>query len=87
MNRYIFHVRNRFPGVLTPGLVFTIEPVVCTGSTKFKCVLAFCLLSIADLGQSILDDNWTAVALDGSLSAQFEHTILITDNGPEILTK
>lgn len=38
-------------------------------------------------GNSILDDNWTAISRDGSLSAQFEHTILITDNGPEILTK
>jgi methionyl aminopeptidase len=35
----------------------------------------------------MLDDEWTAVTADGSLSAHFEHTILITDNGPETLTR
>jgi methionyl aminopeptidase len=35
----------------------------------------------------LLDDGWTVVTLDGSLSAQFEHTLAITEHGPEILTK
>jgi methionyl aminopeptidase len=35
----------------------------------------------------MLDDGWTAVTMDGSLSAHFEHTVLITDAEPEILTK
>jgi len=35
----------------------------------------------------ILEDEWTAVTADGSLSAHFEHTILITDDGPEVLTR
>jgi methionyl aminopeptidase len=35
----------------------------------------------------MLDDEWTAVTADGSLSAHFEHSILITENGPEILTR
>jgi methionyl aminopeptidase len=34
----------------------------------------------------ILDDGWTAVTADGSLSAHFEHTVVVTENGPEILT-
>jgi methionyl aminopeptidase len=34
----------------------------------------------------ILDDGWTVVTVDGSIAAHFEHTIAITDNGPEILT-
>jgi methionyl aminopeptidase len=34
----------------------------------------------------VLDDGWTAVTSDGSLSAHFEHTVAITENGPEILT-
>ena len=34
----------------------------------------------------MLDDGWTAVTLDGSLSAHFEHTVAVTANGPEILT-
>jgi len=35
----------------------------------------------------VLDDGWTAVTCDGGLSAHFEHTVAITDNGPEILTR
>jgi methionyl aminopeptidase len=38
-------------------------------------------------GVKILDDGWTAVTQDGRLSAHFEHTIAITDHGPEILTR
>jgi methionyl aminopeptidase len=34
----------------------------------------------------VLDDGWTAVTADGSLSAHFEHTVAVTENGPEILT-
>lgn len=56
--------------VLVPGMVFTIEPMINLGKKELH----------------ILDDNWTAVTNDGSLSAQFEQTILITDGGYEVLT-
>jgi len=56
--------------ILVPGMVFTIEPMINLGSHRLK----------------ILPDNWTAVTLDGSLSAQFEQTILVTRNGFESLT-
>ena len=56
---------------LLPGMVFAIEPMVNVGGPDVK----------------MLDDEWTAVTADGTLSAHFEHTILITDDGPEILTK
>jgi methionyl aminopeptidase len=56
---------------LLPGMVFAIEPMVNVGGPDVK----------------MLEDEWTAVTADGSLSAHFEHTILITDDGPEILTK
>jgi methionyl aminopeptidase len=56
---------------LRAGMVFAIEPMVNAGGPDVRT----------------LDDQWTAVTDDGSLSAHFEHTILITDNGPEILTK
>ncbi len=56
---------------LLPGMVFAIEPMVNAGGPDVKT----------------LDDEWTAVTADGSLSAHFEHTVLITENGPEILTK
>jgi methionyl aminopeptidase len=52
-------------------MIFAIEPMVNIGSDKVK----------------VLKDEWTAVTVDGSLSAHFEHTVLITDNGPEILTR
>ena len=56
---------------LRPGMVFAIEPMVNIGSEKTR----------------VLKDEWTAVTADGSLSAHFEHTVLITDNGPEVLTR
>lgn len=52
------------------GMVLAIEPMVCQGR--------------ADV--DVLSDNWTAVTRDGSLAAHFEHSIAITDNGPEILS-
>ncbi|KAJ1267768.1 hypothetical protein BS78_07G083400 [Paspalum vaginatum] len=58
------------PGFMVAGQTFTIEPTLSMGSTQ--CVL--------------WDDGWTAVAVDGSLSAQFEHTVLVTRDGVEILT-
>ncbi|MEZ4218288.1 MAG: type I methionyl aminopeptidase [Myxococcota bacterium] len=56
---------------LLPGMVFAIEPMVNVGTHKVR----------------MLDDEWTAVTADGALSAHFEHTVLVTENGPEVLTK
>jgi len=55
---------------LRPGMVLAIEPMVTMGSWEVR----------------ILDDGWTAVTKDGSLAAHFEHTIAVTDGGPEVLT-
>jgi len=55
---------------LRPGMVLAIEPMVTMGSWEVK----------------VLDDGWTAVTRDGSLAAHFEHTIAVTDTGPEVLT-
>jgi methionyl aminopeptidase len=56
--------------VLRPGLVLAIEPMVQRGTWQTRT----------------LKDNWTVVSKDGSLTAHFEHTVAITNNGPEILT-
>jgi methionyl aminopeptidase len=56
--------------VLAPGMVFTVEPMINLGRKELR----------------ILPDNWTAVTQDGSLSAQFEQTILVTEDGFESLT-
>ena len=56
---------------LKPGMTFTIEPMINSGKYEVK----------------ILDDGWTAVSKDKSLSAQFEHTVGIKDNGYEIFTE
>lgn len=56
---------------LKPGMVFAIEPMVNVGTWKTK----------------VLDDGWTVVTQDGLASAHFEHTVAVTDNGPEILTR
>ncbi len=55
---------------LRPGMTIAIEPMVNAGSANVK----------------ILNDGWTVVTQDGSLSAHFEHTVLITESEPEILT-
>jgi len=55
---------------LVSGMIFTIEPMINLGKKQVK----------------VLSDGWTAVTKDRSLSAQWEHTILVTDNGFEILT-
>uniref|UniRef100_A0A0D9W9A2 Methionine aminopeptidase n=1 Tax=Leersia perrieri TaxID=77586 RepID=A0A0D9W9A2_9ORYZ len=67
----IYHQRNNGPGQMVEGQTFTIEPILSMGS--IEC--------------DMWDDGWTAVTTDGSLAAQFEHTILITKTGAEILTK
>lgn len=56
---------------LKAGMTFAIEPMVNVGLP----------------GVRVLEDGWTAVTVDGQFSAHFEHTIAITDNGPEILTQ
>ena len=61
---------NKTIGVMKPGHCFTIEPMLNLGTYKDKT----------------WPDNWTAVTCDGKRSAQFEHTLLITENGVEILT-
>ncbi len=56
--------------VLEPGMTFTIEPMVNAGAKDVK----------------LLPDQWTVVTRDHSLSAQWEHTVLVTESGHEILT-
>ena len=60
----------RFTTVMEPGMIFTIEPMISMGTGLHR----------------IWDDDWTAVTADGSRTAQFEHTVLVTDEGVEILT-
>lgn len=55
---------------LRAGMVFAVEPMINAGKP----------------GTRLLDDGWSVVTADGSLSAHFEHTIAITDNGPEVFT-
>ncbi len=57
--------------ILRPGMVFAIEPQVNAGTREIR----------------ILEDNWTAVTRDGKLSAHFEHTVAVTPNGPDIITR
>jgi len=67
----VLHVGTRGRGVrLKAGMTFTIEPMINLGVPDVE----------------ILEDEWTAVTADGKLSAQFEHTVLVTDTGYEILT-
>ena len=56
---------------LQAGMVFTIEPMVNFGTAEVR----------------VLDDDWTAVTADGALSTQFEHTVAVTKEGPDILSR
>jgi methionyl aminopeptidase len=65
------HFGKKGQGILfVPGMVFTIEPMINLGKHNLH----------------VLSDNWTVVTDDGSLSAQFEQTMVVTNNGFEILT-
>lgn len=67
----VLHTGTRGRGVrLKPGMTFTIEPMINLGVPDVE----------------ILDDEWTAITADGQLSAQFEHTLVVTDSGCEVLT-
>lgn len=67
----IYHFENDCDfGVMKPGMTFTIEPIFSLGTEELE----------------LWEDGWTTTTLDGSRTSQFEHTILITDNGCEILT-
>ena len=56
--------------MLKTGMVFAVEPMVNAGGRRAR----------------VLDDGWSVVTADGSLSAHFEHSIAVTDDGPEVLT-
>jgi methionyl aminopeptidase len=56
---------------IKPGMVLAIEPMVCMGNADVE----------------VLEDNWTAITKDRSLSAHFEHSIAITPDGPVILSR
>ncbi len=72
MEPSIPHYGRKGKGVkLKSGMVFTIEPMVNLGDWRCR----------------ILDDQWTAVTTDGKLSAQFEHTLVVTRTGCEVLTR
>ena len=70
---FVYHFGNKGEGmILVPGMVFTIEPMINAG------------------GYSLFvdaDNDWTAITDDGSLSAQWEHQILVTEDGVEIISK
>lgn len=57
--------------LLKPGMVFAVEPMINAGGAAVR----------------VLDDNWTAVTVDGKLSAHFEHMVAVTRNGPDVLTR
>jgi methionyl aminopeptidase len=65
------YVQNGKGPKIKPGLVLAIEPMINLGTEKVK----------------VLPDGWTVVTADGRPSAHFEHTIAVTQNGPEILTR
>jgi methionyl aminopeptidase len=66
-----FHAPRMGRARLRPGMTVALEPMVNAGGWRTR----------------VLDDDWTVVTADGQRSAHFEHTVAITQNGPEILTR
>ena len=64
------YAKNKAKGTMQPGHIFTIEPMINVGGYR----------------DVLWPDNWTDVTADGSRSAQFEHTMLVTEDGVELLT-
>lgn len=71
MKYFLLNLAHESPERMQPGMTFTIEPILTQGGKEVE----------------ILEDGWTAVTVDDARTAQVEHTILITDNGCEIMTK
>ncbi|KAJ2725335.1 hypothetical protein GGI07_001343 [Coemansia sp. Benny D115] len=69
-NPLIFHHRNDEPGEMAPGMAFTIEPILCQGSAD----------------SLMWPDGWTISTTDGGRSAQYEHTVVVTQDGVDVLT-
>ncbi len=68
---HVSHVGRRGEGMrLKAGMAITIEPMLCLGSNKLRT----------------LEDGWTVITVDGLPSAQFEHTVLVTETGYEVMT-
>ena len=70
MSPLVAHHRNNNTTLMQPGMIFTIEPIFLEGNRAIRT----------------WPDNWSAVTLDAGRSAQFEHQVLITEKGNEILT-
>lgn len=68
------HHRNIRPGRMQPWQTFTIEPILALGTWR-------------QVPWRLDSTGWTAVTPDGSLTAQFEHTLMVTDSGVEVLTR
>jgi methionyl aminopeptidase len=64
------YAKNKAVGTAKPGMCFTIEPMINIGTHRDR----------------LWPDDWTSTTADGSLSAQFEHTLLVTEDGVEVLT-
>lgn len=66
----VLHFANDDKTIMEPGMIFTIEPMINAGTRHVK----------------LMEDSWTVKTVDGKNSAQFEHTVLVTETGYEILT-
>ena len=64
------YAKNKAVGIAKPGMTFTIEPMI----------------SLGDYRDKTWPDDWTSVTVDGSRTAQFEHTLLVTETGCQVLT-
>eukprot|EP01133_Synstelium_polycarpum_P004071 gene4071-4743_t len=70
---FVFHVVNELDHVIQPGMIFTVEPILAEGTKPYT-------------EWKMWDDQWTLSTVEGGWSAQFEHTVLVTETGVEILT-
>jgi len=70
MPPFVRHFPNNEECIMKPGMVFTIEPILVEGSRRMYT----------------WNDGWSAATMDGGRGAQYEHEVLITEDGYEVLT-
>ncbi|KYQ92023.1 methionine aminopeptidase [Tieghemostelium lacteum] len=71
---FVFHCVNDLEYIMKPGMIFTVEPIVVESTNPYT-------------EWKMWDDNWTISSTEGGWASQFEHTVLVTQDGVEILTK
>ena len=79
--------KNKAVGVMAPGHIFTVEPMINLGTWQVRQYSRLCRADRCLVQDRTWPDDWTSVTVDGKKSAQFEHMVLVTEDGYELLSQ